>query len=320
MNLKQLVQEIAPKKMMSLMSSTLKQKIDFGFAFKELPSYSYFSDLMKLYQTKDLVNVDSDSFQKKIENFPIEKEVNKDDPEKTDALYPAPFKWGHNHDFGTFAVKGRMKDRHLWLFSMFVDKFGALPKSLEGKRVLDIGPWTGGTTLLLCAMGAEVVAIEPIKKSVDYLNYLKNSFDIKNLEVKNMSLFECDTPEFQDSFDYVLCTGTLYYVTDIPLGLRILYNSLKDGGTLLFESLASNSKNPIFAYRVPEPPIFKKTTFPEGGWEWLMPSPSALDQVLKDVGYENVQVSKVLTHRVLAVAKRNQHKKMIRGGMSKPIR
>ena len=51
-----------------------------------------------------------------------------------------------------------------------------------------------------------------------------------------------------------------------------------------------------------------------------MPSPSALDQMLKDVGYENVDVSKVLAQRVLAVAKRNQHKKMTRGGMSKHIR
>ena len=320
MNLKQLVSKIVPKKIMSLVPSTLKQEISFGFAFEKLPSYHYFLDLMKLYQTKNLVNIDPDSFQKKIEDFPSNRETNKDNPEKTDALYATGFKWGHNHDFGTFAIKGRMKNRHLWLLSMFMDKFGVLPKSLEGKKILDIGAWTGGTSLLLCAMGAKVVAIEPIKKSVDYINYLKYSFDIKNLEVRNISLFECDIPEFQDSFDFVLCAGTLYYVTDPPLGLRILFNSLKDGGSLLFESLATDSKKPIFAYRVPNPPLFEKVTFPEGGWDWFMPSPSALDQLLKDVGYENVQVSEVLNQRVLAVAKRNQYKRMDRGGMSKLVR
>lgn len=320
MILKQLASKIVPQKIMSFIPSTLKQEISFGFALEKLPSYSYFSDLMKLYQTKNLVNVDPVSFQKKIEDFPSEREINKDDPEKTDALYAAGFTWGHNHDFGTFAVKGRMKNRHLWLLAMFMDKFGVLPKSLEGKKILDIGAWTGGTSMLLCAMGAKVVAIEPIKKSVEYLDYLKYAFDIKNLEIKNMSLYECDTPEFQDSFDMVLCAGTLYYVTDPPLGLRIIFNSLKDGGTLLFESLATDSEKPIFAYRVPDPPLFKKTIFQEGGWDWFMPSPSALEQLLKDVGYGDVQVSKVLNQRVLAVAKRIQYKRMERGGMSKIIR
>jgi len=320
MNFKKLVWGILPEKVRLLIPTNLKQKIDFGFAFEKLPSYSYLLDLMKLYQTKDLVNVDPDSFQKKIEDFPLNREINRDNLERTDALYRTGLKWGHNHDFGTFKMTGRMKNRHLWLLSMFMDRFGALPRSLEGKKILDIGPWTGGTSLLLCAMGAKVVAVEPIKKSADYINYLKHSFDIKNLEVRNLSLFECDTPEFQDSFDFVLCVGTMYYVTDIPLGLRILFNSLKDGGTLLFESFTTDSKKPILAYRVPYPPLFKKVTFKKGGWDWFMPSPSALNQMLKEVDYEDVQVSKIISQRVFAVAKRNHYKKMSRGGMSKPIR
>lgn len=47
-----------------------------------------------------------------------------------------------------------MADRHIEIIARFLSDFG-LPLDLTGKKVLDIGVWTGGTCLALCALGAE---------------------------------------------------------------------------------------------------------------------------------------------------------------------
>src|SRR5437588_643522 len=57
------------------------------------------------------------------------------------------FHWGHNHDFGSgLHLHGRMANRHIDILADFIDHYG-LPRDLSGKRVLDIGVWTGGTCL-----------------------------------------------------------------------------------------------------------------------------------------------------------------------------
>ena len=49
--------------------------------------------------------------------------------------------WGHDHDFGTFEVSGRMGTRHIWMLSRFFDHFGLPLASIKGKLILDIGCW-----------------------------------------------------------------------------------------------------------------------------------------------------------------------------------
>ena len=53
----------------------------------------------------------------------------------------------------------------------FIDQFD-FPEKLGGMRVLDIGAWTGGISLLLAAMGAKVVALEEVVKYSNTVNYL----------------------------------------------------------------------------------------------------------------------------------------------------
>ncbi|MGD0093786.1 MAG: methyltransferase domain-containing protein, partial [Planctomycetota bacterium] len=225
------------------------------------------------------------------------------------------FHWGHDHDFGDFALQGRMADRHIYLLAAFSDRFGALPRSLAGRRVLDVGCWTGGTSLLLCALGAEVVAIEEVKKYCDCLAYLKQAFGLQTLEVRNLSLYECVTPEFQDAFDFILFAGVLYHISDPVLALRISFNALKNGGTCLLETMAARSRRKILEYWGPG--VFKTT--PQGGvsggWNWYVPSAPALAQMLADVGYEEIAVQR-RADRAYAVAKRRRHRDIMRGGLS----
>jgi len=65
------------------------------------------------------------------------------------------FHWGHNHIFGDeFKVDGRMGDRHLNLMAQFMVKNDLDMDYFRGKDVIDVGCWTGGTLLLLKALGA----------------------------------------------------------------------------------------------------------------------------------------------------------------------
>lgn len=277
-------------------------------------------ELMRRYRTDALSGLDPRQFRDKIDSFlqlSDHKMEGFGDASRQRDL-SVRFHWGHNHDFGTFAVEGRMGDRHLNLLSVFMDQFKALPKDLTGKRVLDIGCWTGGTSLLLSAMGAEVVAIEEVRKYVDALAYLKSAFNLKNLEVRNMSLYDCNVPEFQDAFDIILFAGVLYHVTDPILALRIVFNSLRDGGSCLLETAALASDKMMVAYEGPD--LFHSGTREQmnrGGWNWFIPSPVALKAMMHDSGFSKVEGSGVdVDQRTFAVGTRTEHRDIMRGGLS----
>lgn len=302
----------------------LKNKLyQLNFNYKKLPSYTKFQTLMLNYQVKDLVNIDPLSFKKKINQFLNTYDYNMedfDDPERQRVL-SVKFGWGHNHDFGDFSLKGKLGDRHIYIPAVFADLFKILPPSLDGLRILEIGTWTGGMSLLLCAMGAHVVAIEEVKKYYESLKYLKNAFNINNLEPLHLSLYDCTTSEFQDSFDIVLFTGVLYHVSDPILALRIIFNSLKDNGIILLETAVTTSKDYILRYRNPiKVKNGKKQLLGRTGWNWFVPSPKALYQMMRDVGFTKIRVSGIIKGRCFAIGKRMTHVDFIRSGISAKVR
>ncbi len=297
----------------------LKDRIFTPKSWGKLASYSYLQKKMSNYQVKHLVNEKPQSFRKKINKFlnliDYQMEGYKDLDKQRDLSIK--FHWGHNHDFGSFKLEGRMKDRHIFLPVVFIDKFKVLPRKLDNKKVLDVGCWTGGTSLLLTAMGADVTAIEEVKKYVECVNYLKQAFDIKNLEAKNLSIYECNDKSFQNQFDFALFTGVLYHLTDPILALRIIFNSIKDDGYILLETAAVDSDEPILSYKGPT--VFqngKKKELNRSGWNWFFPSPVTLKQMMQDVGFKEVEISELIGGRVFAIGKRVEYVDMLRAGLS----
>ena len=311
--------KVMPKRIEKFMPKTVKKSLTGQKKLETLPSYYYLQNLMSKYQVKNLVNEDKKSFKMKIDEFLQLKDYEMEgfkDPEKQ-RDYTIKFRWGHNHDFGDFSLKGEMGEAHISKIALYIDRYKAIPRSLDGLKVLDIGCWTGGTSLLLAAMGAHVVAVEEVKKYVDCMNYLKYAFNIEKLEPKNLSLYECTKPDFQDSFDIVFFAGVLYHLTDPIIALRITFNCLKDGGICLLQTAATNSKKRILFYEGPT--VFRfgdKEDLSRRGWNWLFPSPSALFQMMTDVGYSDVQVNKYDKGSLFAVGKRKSHVDMMRSGLS----
>ncbi len=285
---------------------------------------TFLQTLMRKYQTKELVEETPDAFRARLSQF-LEmvdwKMEGFSSPEKQRDL-SVRFHWGHDHDFGDFSLKGRMGQRHVDILASFIDQFEALPTDLNGKKVLDVGCWTGGASLLLCALGADVISIDEVKKYIEALQYLKKSFGIKNLEPLRMSLFECgDTEQFQDGFDYVLFSGVLYHVTDPILALRTTFNCLKTGGVLLLETAAADSRETILTYEGPG--VFGAGSHEDlsrSGWNWFIPSPSALSQMMQDVGFVDVRLGTVVDGRLLAVGRKEADMDIMRSGLSSDIR
>jgi 2-polyprenyl-3-methyl-5-hydroxy-6-metoxy-1,4-benzoquinol methylase len=285
----------------------------------ETATYRQLVNLMGLYRTDRIVRGSADGFRRTLDEFldlsDYEMEGFSGSERQRDLS--VKFHWGHDHDFGEFFLQGRMGDRHLRIVSDFIDRFGALPMSLEGKRILDIGCWTGGTSLLLCAMGAQVVAVEEVKKYAEVVHFLKTAFEISNLEILHQSLFDLTGSHFQDAFDYVLFAGVLYHLTDPVLALRICFNCLKDGGTCLLETLAIDSDQPILRYEGPSiTGGGSQEDLSRSGWNWFVPSQVTLEQMLKDVGFAQITLGDDVDSRLLAVATRKSHADILRAGLS----
>lgn len=270
------------------------------------PSEVDLRNLMLVYQTKNLVLEESATFKAKIDQFLglSDHRMEGLDVPAMQRDFTVGFRWGHDHDFGTFKLEGEMGDRHIRHLAEFIDGFKAIPRSLTGMKVLDIGCWTGGTSLLLCAMGAQVVAIDEVKKYVDCLSYLKDAFSIERLEVQHRSLYELTETGFQDRFDLVLFAGVLYHVTDPIVALRLTFNCLRNGGKCLIETTGFRRWRPVISYA-------------RRKWNWFDLSPAALSQMMADVGYTEIQVGKVtLNDRIYAVGRRASHLGMRRDGLS----
>lgn len=272
-----------------------------------LKSVPHIKGLMSAYQVDKLVDMSPEDFKAELDRLSGARDAEMENLSGVEGQrsFTINFQWGHNHDFGPFAVEGQWGDRPYTLLSTYVDKFGGLSLDLTGTRVLDIGVWTGGTSLALCAMGAQVTAVEEVKKYADMVHFLKRAFDVQNLTPLHMSLFDLNDPSFYDTFDIVLFPGVLYHVTDPVMTFRILFNCLKDGGTCLVETAASNGFGCSLDLKGPP------------SYNWFFPTPKAIDKLMTSVGFKDVKTSGLSAGgRALAFGRRESHVDMIRGGLS----
>jgi 2-polyprenyl-3-methyl-5-hydroxy-6-metoxy-1,4-benzoquinol methylase len=278
---------------------------------------------MRQYQVKDLVGVEPAEFRARINEFldMIDSTMEGYQDPAIQRDLSIKFHWANDHDFGDFFVPGKMGQRHLSLIAALIDWFPVLPLDLKGSSVLDIGCWSGGTSLLLAAMGAHVVAVEEVKKYIDCLEYLKRAFALDRLDPRNLSLFECTADDLQDAFDYVLFAGVLYHVTDPVLALRITYNCLRDGGKCIVETMVQHTPADTLAYHGPRVVLDgSRRTMSRSGWNWFAPTPRTLIQMMTDVGFVDIHTSAVIDsaggQRIFAVGTRDVHRDMTRAGLS----
>jgi 2-polyprenyl-3-methyl-5-hydroxy-6-metoxy-1,4-benzoquinol methylase len=279
--------------------------------------------MQERYTVDQLRNVGAQEFRAHVTSLPGRRDPEREHYEDASRQrdLSVQFEWGHNHDFGSFRMPGLMQDRHIHILAAFMTLHGVPEPRLDGRKVLDIGCWTGGTSLLLAAMGAEVLAIEEVRKYAECVDYLRHAFAIDNLRVECRSLFSLDEERFFDRFDLVLYAGVLYHVTDPVLSLRIVFNALRDGGQCLVETLAVDGPGRYCGYGERKDAAGRDPGTPQtllGGWDWFVPSLGALRGMLADVGFQVRDARLYEGGRATALAHRDRHVDMLRAGLSKP--
>ncbi|GEO81521.1 class I SAM-dependent methyltransferase [Pararhodospirillum oryzae] len=224
------------------------------------------------------------------------------------------FHWGHDHDFGDFSVSGRMGRRHLTLMRNFMHAFPVDDATFAGRDVLDVGCWTGGTTLLLAALGARVTALEEVRKYARMAQYLLDSFGVPG-RVLDHSLYALDARE---AYDVIYVPGVIYHLSDPLLALRLLCNATRVGGCILVESEGINVAGALCRY---EGSVLTHSGSQEelsrGGWNWYSPSPLALARLLWGAGFDDISIA-WMDNRVYAHARKTCRSAITRAGLSRP--
>ncbi len=219
------------------------------------------------------------------------------------------FVWGHDHNFGHgFFRKGSMGTRHLEITAESLS-LGFLPERLDGKKVLDVGVWTGGDLITLAGLGGSCFALEEHPIAAKAAAALVRSLEVP-AEIVQSSVFE-DKESWSQSFDYIYCSGVVYHVTDPVLFLRILFCYLKIGGELLIETKAIGGRNATCGY----------SGTMERGWNWFAPNELTLGRWLVDAGFEadNITIHRRKNGRLLSHSvKRKAAKLGETGGFSRP--
>jgi tRNA (mo5U34)-methyltransferase len=109
-----------------------------------------------------------------------------------------------------------------------------IPSDLTGKRVLDVGAWTGWCSFEMERRGAQVVAVDCIEfeEFREAHRMLGSQVDYRILDVEEL------TPESVGLFDYVLFFGVLYHLRNPLLGLEKICALTKD--TAFVESFVTD--------------------------------------------------------------------------------
>jgi len=284
--------------------------------------------LFDRFNINELVGVTALEFQNNLESRigSIDPEIEGFSPAELDQQrdLSIKFHWGHNHDFGSFKLNGRMADRHIKLMQKFLNLFPVTIDSFKDQRLLDIGCWTGGTTLLLSALGAKkVVANEEVVKYADTVSYLADSFGLSDsVSVVTSSLYELDGDEYFQAYDRVYFPGVIYHLSDPVLAFRILFNTLAVGGDILVESAGLNSDEPICRFEgnyIYHQDGSSREELNRGGWNYFMPSPLALNRMMREAGFVEVEaVWDNETKRVFAYGKKSTQVGICKAGLSRP--
>jgi len=280
-------------------------------------------DKFGIYKTSNLKGITPDEFMESIQSrigiIDSEIEGYTDNEIERQRDLSIKFHWGHNHDFGAFKIEGAMGDRHINLLANFVALFSIPLDAFENKYIFDIGCWTGGTTLLLAALGNNVYAIEEVNKYAETASFLSKSFDLSDrIVISPISVYDCNTEEFYNRFDIVYFPGVIYHLSDPLLALRILFNSLKVGGLIFIETAGINHEEPLCRF---EGSLIynsgSKERLNRAGWNWFLPSPSALYRMMKEAGFDEIQTKwNDGTNRVYGFGKKVSQVGICKAGLS----
>lgn len=207
-------------------------------------------------------------------------------------------------------LKACLAELHPWrkgpfdLFGVFVDTewrshlkwsrvqshLNQVGKNFKGKNVLDVGCGNGYYGWRMIGDGARcVVGLEPYPLYNAQFRAIQQWLPAEsNYVLPSNDQVLASRLEF---FDYAFSMGVLYH-TKNPIGhLESLRRSVKTGGTVVVETLVLDGDDRTIL--VPEDRYAKMRNV------WLLPSPLALERLLRRVGFRDVTIVDVTQTTIL---------------------
>jgi len=132
----------------------------------------------------------------------------------------------------------------------FANRLVELARLQKGQKVLDIATGTGIVAIASAKIVGSTGKVVGVDISSGMLQQAQAKIDAEGLQ--NVELVEADADylNFPDnSFDAILCSSAIGYLTDIPAAMRSWYRFLRSGGIVAFSCFAETAMTISVLYR-----------------------------------------------------------------------
>ena len=223
--------------------------------------------------------------------------------------------WFHRIDLGdgiftkTESVMGEPVDhpRETWEVIQ-----RCLPADLTGKSVLDVGCNGGFYCVEAKRRGARrVLGVDGQRQHVRQALFVRKALGL-DLEFRRFSVYDLQ-PATVGRFDITLALGLVYHLKHLVLALERLCevtNELLIVETAIIppEQTPPSFVQPLGQIRQKLHPLFYAENPPEAKeqvYNWFLPSPEALSALLRNAGFEEVDVFSIVRDRAVLVCRKS---------------
>jgi tRNA (mo5U34)-methyltransferase len=186
-----------------------------------------------------------------------------------------------------------------------------LPDDLTNKSVLDVGCNGGFYCVEAKRRGARrVMGVDGQRQHVRQALFVRKVLGL-DLEFRRFSVYDLN-PETVGRFDITLALGLVYHLKHLVFALERLYdvtNELLIVETAIIppEQTPKSFVQPLGELKQTLHPIFYAQNQPEVKeqvFNWFLPSPTALQALLHNTGFENVEIFSVVRDRAVLVCRK----------------
>ena len=172
-----------------------------------------------------------------------------------------------------------------------------IPEDLSGKSLLDVGCNAGFYCVEAKRRGAaRVLGVDSQRHLVRQARFVRRALGL-DIEYEQMSVYDLD-PRATGQFDVTLALGLVYHLKHLVLGLERLFHVTRE--LLVVESavLPPELSSGSFCFPVGElwPALHQmsyvenESDAKEAKFNWFLPSTEALSAMLRNVGFDEVEL------------------------------
>ncbi|MCB0310838.1 MAG: tRNA 5-methoxyuridine(34)/uridine 5-oxyacetic acid(34) synthase CmoB [Bdellovibrionales bacterium] len=184
---------------------------------------------------------------------------------------------------GPFEICGLPIDAE-WRSDLKWKRVVGLLKSRAVGRLADIGCNNGYYMYRALELDPElVVGFDPNARFYYQFDLIQRFLRIPNLYFEPLGIDDVDL--FPNFFDTVICMGVIYHRRDPHLAVQKIYECMKPGGYLLFESLAIPGEGAIC--------LLPSDRYAKMKNVWFVPSAEGMQALLEKNGFIDVKIESV---------------------------